>query len=93
VLPQKKHPLQWEQKSTAAEGFDGDAQDIILTVIFQAIDAKFCNRASFRHGVRNFHPQHLRSVGHPHTIELFAAASGLARQLQTCQRRNTGGAF
>jgi hypothetical protein len=43
----KKHPPQChhERKSTAAEGFDGDAQGIILTVIFQAIDAKFCNRA------------------------------------------------
>jgi hypothetical protein len=27
---------------------DGNAQGIILAVIFQAIDAKFCNRASFR---------------------------------------------
>jgi hypothetical protein len=40
-----------QSKSTRAEFLDGLAQGIILTVIFQAIDAKFCNRASFRHDV------------------------------------------
>jgi hypothetical protein len=61
---------------TGGEVLDGLAQGIILTVIFQAIDAKFCNRASFRHGVQDFY-RNAPSGRSPHLqrIRLFAVAS------------------
>jgi hypothetical protein len=45
--------LRPQSKSTSGEFLDGHAQGIILTVIFQSIDAKICNRASFRQGVQD----------------------------------------
>jgi hypothetical protein len=41
------------RKTRSAEFLDDAAQIITLTVIFQPIAAKFCNRALFRHAVQN----------------------------------------
>jgi hypothetical protein len=77
LLPQKNQSqLRSQSRSTVAEFLDGVAQCIILTIIFQAIDAKFCNRASFRQDVQDSCRIALLSrSAHPQRISLFAVAS------------------